>query len=172
MTMMRWEPPRDMLTLRQAMDRLLGESFVRPLGLWPQPELADVPIDMYQTDKDVVVKATLPGVDAEDVDISISGDILTVKGEHSEEEEVNEGDYIHKERRVGTFSRSIALPVSVDSNKADAVFDKGVLTVTLPKKEASKPKKIKAKHKTETKGVKRKKTEPQKAKAAEGKADK
>ena len=167
MTMMRWEPPRDMLTLRQAMDRLLGESFVRPLSLWPQLELADVPIDMYQTDKDVVVKATLPGVDAEDVDISISGDLLTIKGEHSEEEEVDEGDYIHKERRIGTFSRSVALPVSVDSNKADAVFDRGVLTVTLPKKEAAKAKKIKAKHKTQAKGAKTKKTEPAKAKKAE-----
>ncbi len=172
MTMMRWEPPRDTLTLRQAMDRLLGESFVRPLSLWPQLELADVPIDMYQTDKDVVVKATLPGVDAEDAEIPISGDILTIKGEHSEEEEVNEGDYIHRERRIGTFSRSVALPVSVESNKADAVFDKGVLTVTLPKKEAAKPKKIKAKHKSEAKGVRAKKTKPEKAKAAEGKADK
>jgi HSP20 family protein len=172
MTMMRWEPPRDILTLRQAIDRLLGESFVRPLSLWPQLELADVPIDMYQTDKDVVVKATLPGVDAEDVEISVSGDILTMKGEHSEEEEVNEGDYIHRERRIGTFSRSVALPVPVDSNKADAVFDKGVLTVTLPKKEAAKPKKIKAKHKREAKGVKTKKTEAEKAKAAEGKPNK
>jgi HSP20 family protein len=127
---------------------------------------------MYQTDKDVVVKATLPGVDAEDVDISISGDLLTIKGEHSEEEEVDEGDYIHRERRIGTFSRSVALPVSVDSNKAEAVFDKGVLTVTLPKKETAKAKKIKAKHKSEAKGVKTKKTKPEKAKAAEGKADK
>ena len=172
MTMMRWEPPREMVTLRQAMDRLLGESFVRPLSLWPQLELADVPIDMYQTDKDVVVKATLPGVDAEDVEISIAGDILTIKGEHSEEEEVNEGDYIHRERRIGTFTRSVHLPVSVDSNKADAVFDKGVLTVTLPKKEESKPKKIKAKHKSEVKGLKTKKTETEKAKTAKAKSDK
>jgi len=171
-TMMRWEPPREMVTLRQAMDRLLGESFVRPLSLWPQLELADVPIDMYQTDKDVVVKATLPGVDAEDVEISIAGDILTIKGEHSEEEEVNEGDYIHRERRIGTFTRSVHLPVSVDSNKADAVFDKGVLTVTLPKKEESKPKKIKAKHKSEVKGLKTKKTETEKAKTAKAKSDK
>ena len=58
--MMRWEPPREMVTLRQAMDRLLGESFVRPLSLWPQLELADVPIDMYQTDKDVSGKGYTP----------------------------------------------------------------------------------------------------------------
>jgi HSP20 family protein len=127
---------------------------------------------MYQTDKDVVVKATLPGVNAEDVDISISGDLLTIKGEHSEEEEVDEGDYIHRERRIGTFSRSVSLPVSVDSNKADAVFDNGILTLTLPKKEAAKPKKIKAKHKSEAKGVKAKKSKPEKAKAAEDKTNK
>lgn len=161
-----------MLALRQAMDRLLGESYVRPLSLWPQLELAEVPIDMYQTDKDVVVKATLPGVDAEDVEISITGDILTIRGEHSEEEEANEGDYIHRERRIGTFSRSVLLPASVDSNKADAVFDKGVLTVTLPKKEAAKPKKIKAKHKSTAKAVKTEKTEKEKDKTAKAKSDK
>jgi HSP20 family protein len=172
MTMMSWEPYREMMTLRQAMDRLLGQSPVRPLIPWPESGFVDVPIDIYQTDKDVVVKATLPGVDPEDVQISISGDILTIKGEHCEEEEISEGDYIHRERRCGTFSRSLPLPVSVNSDKADAAFDKGVLTLTLPKKEEAKPKKIKAKYKSKAKRVRTKKTEPKKAKAIEGKAGK
>jgi HSP20 family protein len=172
MAMIPWEPYREMITLRQAMDRLLGQSLVRPLMPWPEIGVVDVPIDMYQTDKDVVVKATLPGVEAEDVQIYISGDILSIKGEHCEEEEINEGDYIHRERRCGTFSRSLPLPGSVDSDKADAVFDKGVLTLTLPKKEEGKPKKIKAKHKGAAKGVKAEKTEKEKAKTAKAKAKK
>jgi len=172
MTMIPWEPYREMVTLRQAMDRLLGQSLARPLALWPEIGAEDIPIDMYQTDKDVVVKATLPGVEAEDVEISISGDILTIKGEHCEEEQIDEGDYIHRERRCGTFSRSLPLPVSVNSDKADAVFDKGILTLTLPKREEAKPRKIKAKHKVAAKGVRTKKSRPAKAKTAEGKTGK
>lgn len=167
MTMIPWEPYREAMSLRQAMERLLGQSLVRPLTPWPEIGMVDVPIDIYQTDKDVVVKATLPGVDAEDVEISISGDILTIKGEHSEEEEINEGDYIHREHRYGTFSRSLTLPVSVNSDMADATFDKGVLTLTLPKKEEAKPKKIKAKHKGSAKS--RRKHKGKKAKTHEPK---
>lgn len=169
MTMIPWEPYkfRDAVTLRHVMDTLLGQGLVRPLVPWPEIGLVDVPIDIYQTDKDVVVKATLPGVDAEDVEISISGDILTIKGEHSEEEEINEGDYIHREHRYGTFSRSLTLPASVNSDMADATFDKGVLTLTLPKKEEAKPKKIKAKHKGTAKS--RRKHKGKKAKTQEPK---
>jgi HSP20 family protein len=166
MTMMRWEPPGELMRLRQAMDRVLGEGFGRPLSLWPESGLVDVFVDMYQTDRDVVVKATLPGVNAEDVQISVSGNLLTIKGEHSEEEVVNEADYIHRERRCGTFSRSLPLPVSVNSDKAEAVFDKGVLTVTLPKKEEAKPKKIRAKHKTPGKVAGTKKPKAKKAKTS------
>jgi len=163
MTMIPWEPYRAMVTLRQAMDRLLGQSLARPLALWPEIGVVDIPIDMYQTDKDVVVKATLPGVESEDVEISISGDILTINGEHCEGEDIDEGDYIHRERRCGTFSRSLPLPISVNSDKADAVFDKGVLTLKLPKKEEAKPRKIKAKHKVAAKGGKAERTERVKA---------
>ena len=164
MTMMRWEPLWGMITPRQAMDRLLGEGLVRPAIPWPESGLVDVAIDMYQTDKDVVVKASLPGVDAEDMQISVSGDVLTIKGEHCDEEVVNEVNYFHRERRCGTFSRSLRLPVSVDSDKAEAVFDKGILTLTLPKEEAAKPKQIKAKHKAAAKVSRTKKAKPKKAK--------
>ncbi len=166
MTMMRWEPLWEMMTLRQLVDRLAGGGLAKPLNLWPESGLVDVPIDVYQTDKDVVVKATLPAVNAGDVQISISGDILTIKGEHCEEEVVNEVDYFHRERRCGTFSRSLPLPVSVDSDKADAVFDKGVLTLTLPKKEEAKPKQIKAKHKGAAKATETKKTRAKRAKTS------
>jgi len=146
MVLQRWEPFREMLSLRNAMDRLFEDSFVRPSRLWPElgGELA---VDMYQTANDVVVKAALPGLKPEEVDISITGDTLTIKGEHKEEKEVKDEDYFYKERRYGGFSRSVAIPVQVKSDKAEATFENGVLTLTLPKAEEVKPKQIKVKAK-------------------------
>jgi HSP20 family protein len=146
MTMQRWEPFSEMMSLRNAMDRLFEDSFVRPSTMLMEGEgRGMLPLDMYQTDKKVVVKASLPGFNPEEVDISITGDTLTIKGEHQEEKETKEEDYIYKERRYGSFSRSVTIPVEVKSDKADAAFENGVLTLTLPKAETAKPKQIKVK---------------------------
>ncbi|MBN1369100.1 MAG: Hsp20/alpha crystallin family protein [Dehalococcoidaceae bacterium] len=142
--LMRWEPLRDMMTLRQAMDRLFEDSFVRPAGLGA-PAVADVAMDVFETDSEVVLKAELPGVKPEEVDVSITEDVLTVKGEHKEEKEETEANYFRKELRYGSFSRSVRLPTSVNSEKAEAVFENGVLTLTLPKAEEVKPRQIKVK---------------------------
>ena len=147
MTMMRWEPFREMMSLRNAMDRLFEEGVVRPVRLWPELERGELSLDMYQTANDLIIKAALPGVKPEEVDISITGDMLTIKGEHKVEQEAKQENYFYKERRYGTFSRSIIIPVQVKSEKADAVFENGVLTLTLPKAEAVKPKQIKVKSK-------------------------
>jgi HSP20 family protein len=155
MTLMRWEPFKEMMTLRQAMDRLFEDSFVRASRLWGDSEGGGVLLDMYQTPNDVVVKASLPGVKPEEVDISITGDILTIRGEHKEEKEVKDKDYLMKELRYGSFSRSIVIPVSVESGKAEAVFENGILTLTLPKAEEVKPKQIKIKPKTVIEGAKK-----------------
>ena len=104
-------------------------------------------VDMYQTDKDVVVKVALPGVKQDDVDISITGDTLTVKGEVKSEKKVKQEDYFYQERRYGGFSRAIALPDGLETDKADANFEDGVLTLTIPKSEKIKPKQIKIKAK-------------------------
>lgn len=143
----KWEPFGELTSLRQAMDRLLEGSFVRPSRLWPELVGEEPALDIYQTDKDVVVKASLPGIKPEEVDISITGDVLTVKGEHKEEEEEKEADYFRKERRYGAFRRIVTLPVSVKADKAEATFENGVLTVALPKAEEIKPKQIKVKGK-------------------------
>ena len=155
MNLVRWEPFREMMSLRDAMDRLFEDSFVRPWSFRGDHGVMGLPLDMYQTADDVVVKATLPGVKPEEVDISISGDTLTIKGEHKEEQEVKEEDYFHKERRCGTFSRSVVLPVQVKSDKAEAVFENGILTLTLPKAEEVKPKQIKVKAKAVLEGAKK-----------------
>ena len=95
MTMMRWDPFREMMSLRQAMDRLFEDSFVRRPHWWPALAEGALPLslEMYQTANAVVVKASLPGFKPEEVDISIIGDTLTIKGEHKEEKEVKDEDY-------------------------------------------------------------------------------
>jgi len=130
------------------MDRLFEESFVRPRAGWLAPLGAEtLAVDMYETDNDVVVKTAVPGVKPEDIDVSITGDVLTIKGETKAEEKIEKANYIRQERRYGAFSRSITLPSTVVADKAAAEFENGVLTLTLPKAEEVKPKTITVKAK-------------------------
>lgn len=142
----RWEPVREMMTLREAMDRLFDDAFTRPINLrdggWSAPA-----IDMYQTDDEVVVKAALPGFKADDVQINITGDVLTIRSEMKHEEEKKEKAWHIREQRWGSFERSVALPTAVTSDKASADFENGILTITLPKAEEVKPKSITVKAK-------------------------
>jgi HSP20 family protein len=127
------------------MDRLFDDSLFRSSRFWPDSGMGEPLVDIYQTANDLVVKAALPGVRPEDVDISITGDIITIKGEHKEDQEIKEENYLRKEHRYGAFSRSVTIPISIQSDKAEAVFENGVLTLTLPKAEEVKPKQIKVK---------------------------
>lgn len=148
MNLIRWQPFSDMVTLRQAMDRLFEDSFIRPSRFTSLfGEGAEMPIDIYQTDEDVVVKASVSGIKPEEVEVTITGDTLTIKGETKTEEEVEKENYFRKERSYGAFSRSILLPSSLQTDKAEATFENGVLTLTIPKAEESKPKQIKIKPK-------------------------
>jgi HSP20 family protein len=139
----RWEPFNDLISLRDAMDRLFEESFIRsPKSLVPWKG-GELDLDMYETDNEVVVKASVPGVKPEELDITISGDILNIKGETKEENEVKRENYLYQERRYGSFSRSVALPAGLSTDKAEASFENGVLTLTVPKAEEVKPKTVK-----------------------------
>jgi HSP20 family protein len=143
--LVRWEPFREMLTLREMMDRMIDEVFERPFGV---TFAGQVPaIDMYQTDNEVVVKAALPGVKADDVQISVTGDVLTIKGEIKQEEEQKGRSYHIREHRWGAFERSIILPTAVVADKARAEFENGILTITLPKAEEVRSKTITVKAK-------------------------
>ena len=145
----RWEPFKDMMSLREAMNRLFEDSFIRP-SAWPLPfegETVGLPVDVIEGKDNVVVKASVPGLKPEDIDVSITGDTLTIKGETKSEEKVEQGSYIRQERRYGKFERSLQLPSLVVADKADAKFEHGVLTLTLPKAEEVKPKTIKVKTK-------------------------
>ena len=156
MNIVRWDPFREMVSLRDVMDRLVEDSVVRPgraLGLIG--EEAYPALDVYQNPKELVVKASLPGVKPEDVDITISGDTLTVKGETKTDEEVKREDYIYQEHRYGSFSRTLVLPPDLRTDKADASFDQGILTLTIPRAEEVKPKTIKVKAKGMIEGEKK-----------------
>jgi HSP20 family protein len=152
----RWEPFREMICLRQAVDRLFEDSFVR-IPRPPGDGVGELPIDMYQTKDDLVVKATLPGIKPEEVDITIDDSTLTIKGEHKEEQETKEDDYLYRECYYGAFNRSVAIPVKVKGEKAETTFEEGVLTLTIPKADEVKPRQIKIKPKSTTKEKKAKK---------------
>lgn len=144
--LIRWEPAREMMTLREAMDRLFDDAFTRPLSMsgnnWSIPA-----VDMYQTDNEVVVKAALPGIKADEVQINVTGEVITIKGEIKQENESKEKAYHIREQRWGAFERSLVLPTEVVADKAKADFENGVLTITLPKAEEVKPKTISIKTK-------------------------
>jgi HSP20 family protein len=136
---------REIMTLREAMDRLFDDAFTRPLSL---SAVSAMPaIDLYQTNDEVIVKAALPGLKADEVQISVTGDVLTLRGEFKQEEEKKEATWHIRERRFGSFERSVMLPTDVQTDKARADFENGVLTVTLPKAEAVKPRTISIKAK-------------------------
>ena len=144
--LMEWRPFREVSRLRREMDRLWDDYFGSGRrGLQPpQAEFAPV-VDVKETAEAVVVKAEVPGMDAKDINISVTGEVLTIKGEKKSEREEKEENYHVVERSYGSFSRSLALPGAVDLDKIEAKYDKGVLTVTCPKKEEVKPKAIEIK---------------------------
>lgn len=137
-----WKPFKELSDLRREMDRMWDTFFFRG------PELESISrewspsLDVSETKDNITVKAEVPGMDAKDIDISLSGDVLTIKGEKKQEKE-EKGENFHRiESCYGAFSRSIRLPVPVKSEEIKAGYKKGVLRITLPKKEEVKPKQI------------------------------
>ena len=143
MNLVRWEPFAELAGLRRGIDRLFEESFPH-LRVFPFAE-ATIPLDVYQTAEAVVVKAALSGVKPEDVDITITGNTLTIKGESKGEKDVRGEDYLVQERGYGAFSRSLTLPAGLNTDKAEATFEDRVLTLNIPKVEEVKAKTIKVK---------------------------
>lgn len=142
-SLVKWEPFSDLVTLRDAMDRLFEDSFVRMRPITSLLGAEALALDVYETADNVVVKTSLPGIKPEELDITIIGGTLTIKGETKAEEKVEKGNYIRRERRYGSFQRSVQLPDGLEADKAEATFKDGVLTLKVPKSEAAKPKTIK-----------------------------
>jgi HSP20 family protein len=132
--------------LWDAMDRHFWEGRERAFGEVPVSRSRSaraVPVDMYETDAGLVVKASVPGIEPKDVDITVTGNVLTIRGEFEEEEGVERGSYYRRERGSGEFQRSLVLPDGINSGGAEASFKHGVLTLRLPKAEEARPKQIK-----------------------------
>ena len=143
----RWEPMREMMTLREAMDQLFNDAFTRPRSTSTSGVSIVPAFDLFETGDEVVVKANLPGMKAEDVQISVTNGILTLHGEVKQETEKKEATWHLFERRYGIFERSVSLPTDVQTDKAKADFEDGVLTISLPKAETVKPRTISIKAK-------------------------
>ena len=142
-SLIKWEPLNDLVSLRDAMDHLFEDSFVRVGGLPAASAGESLALDVYETADSVVVKTAVAGVKPEELDITITGDVLTIKGETKSEEKVEKANYLRQERRYGAFQRSLQLPGSLLTDKAQATFENGVLTLTIPKSKESKPRTIK-----------------------------
>lgn len=152
--LIRWEPLREISGLRKALDRFMEDSSMP--SIWQSDEQRTLlpPIDVIEHENDVVVKAVVPGVNEDDLNIEVVGDTLTIRGESKETKEDKKENYFYREWRYGTFLRSMTLPAGLKTDKVDAELENGVLTLTIPKAETAKPKAIKVKAKTETKKIK------------------
>jgi len=142
----KWSPLKELEDMRRDMDRLFDE-FTKPARrrrTWPKSEGLVIPgIDLYDKKTDIVVKIELPGVRREDIDLTITKDTLMLKGEIKKDDDVQEEDYYISERMFGSFSRTVALPFEVESEKAQATMNNGLLEIVIPKREQALPKEIK-----------------------------
>jgi len=144
MTLMRRPSPMaEVVSLRDAVERLFDDRFMRPIWPFNGEREATPALDLYTTPESVIARIALPGVKPEDVDVSVADDLVTVTGTFKEEKETAEPGYIHKELSRGAFHRSFMVPIPVKAEAAKASFKDGLLVLTLPKTEAAKPKHLK-----------------------------
>ena len=136
----RYDPFREMLAIRNTMERLLDSAVTGTSTL--QPATLGLALDIAESENEYVVKTSLPGINLNDLEITYANNTLTIKGEVREEQELEEARYHLRERSYGSFARSITLPAGVESDKIEANYEAGVLTLRLPKAEEIKPKKI------------------------------
>ena len=147
MALLRWDPFRDLLSLQDRMNRIFEESLPRnkvfegslTTGVWSPA------VDIYETETAIILKVELPGLSKDDISIEIKDNNLILRGERKFEKDIREESYHRIERSYGTFSRTFSLPNAIDRNKVDATFKDGILEITIPKAEETKPKQIEIK---------------------------
>ena len=142
-TIARWDQSRGSASLQDKVNRLFEGNFTRDRS--GQADLATwaPPVDIYETENELVVKADLPDLQEKDIDVRVAGNTLTIRGERKFEKDVNEDNYLRMERAYGSFTRSFTLPNTVSSENIRAEYRNGVLTLHMAKREESKPKQIK-----------------------------
>jgi HSP20 family protein len=145
MTLTKWDPFKDLLSLQDRMNRLFDESVrnVKPGDEALSSAIWSPAVDIYETDDEVVVKAELPEVDQKDIDIQIESNTITLRGERKFNKETKKENFHRIERAYGSFSRSFTLPGTIDQEKIRADYKDGILKISMPKREETKPKQIK-----------------------------
>ncbi|PYX19345.1 MAG: molecular chaperone [Acidobacteria bacterium] len=140
----RWDPFREFSTLQDRMNRLFRESY-GPEGRDESLTTSQFapPVDVYEDEHNVVLKVEVPGIDEKDIDVRVENNVLTVHGERKVEKEEKEENFRRVERQYGSFTRTFTLPSTVDAERIQADYDKGILKIVLPKKAEAKPKSIK-----------------------------
>jgi HSP20 family protein len=141
MAITRWDPFRDLMSIQNEMNRLFGRTYGSEMGDTTRGSWTPA-LDVYETQEKFVINVELPGMSADDVDISVEDSTLTIHGERSFYKEQDEDSFHRIERRFGEFTRSLTLPATTNAEEIQASFDAGVLTIEVPKKEEAKPKRI------------------------------
>ena len=140
MTVVRWEPFRDLMAIQERVNRLLSDSPGRwqdeSYGVWTPP------VDIFQNNDDLVIRAELPGVDKDAIEVRVENGVLLLQGERRPDMDIDDKNTFRRERVFGRFARSFTLPTSVDASRIAAKYRDGVLEIVLPKAESAKPKKV------------------------------
>ena len=144
MTITRWSPMNDLVSLREAMDRLFEDSFIKP-STWTGLAAGQVavPVDLWETNDAYHMRADLPGIAPDAIDINVTADTVALMGESKTQQDVSTEGWLRQERRVGKFQRAFTLPVQIDPDKVQATFTHGVLELVLPKADQVKPRTVK-----------------------------
>ena len=143
MSVQRWDPFAEMMSLREAMNRLFEESFVRPgSAMQPAGGPMGLSIDLRENEDNYVLEAAVPGLKPDDIDISVLGNQVTLQGETKQEQDRQGERYHLRERRFGRFQRTVSLPTAVQADQATAEFRDGMLILTLPKAQETRPRRI------------------------------
>lgn len=143
MALVKYSPLKELRTMQEQMNRLLNLSWNHDIsGEETREAIWQPPVDIYETEDSIVIKAELPDVDQKDIDVRIEDNTLTLRGERRHENDVKKENYHRIERYFGSFQRSFSLPATIDQETVKATCEKGVLTIVLPKKVETRPKQI------------------------------
>ena len=142
MAIVRYNPFRELRTMQEQMNRLLDMAWNKEAGEELKEGIWQPPVDIYEDEESVVIKAEVPDIDQKDIEVRIEDNTLTLKGERKLDQSVRKDNYHRVERYYGAFQRSFSIPPNIDQDKVKATCDRGVLTVILPKKAEKKPKQI------------------------------
>ena len=145
MVLKRWDPLNELRRMDDTFGRLWRTTHYRPLGQGGEVATYSLPLDVTRDDNELVIRASVPGVDPKDIEVTVDDGVLTIAGSSASEQGGESDGYVLRERRSGRFARSLRLPDYVDADKAESTYEHGVISITLPKSEAAHSKRLEIK---------------------------